>query len=105
MIMQGFVGIRIPLLVRPLVTMVPAFVVVAAGVNATQALVLSQVVLSFALPVPLIALVYFTRRRDIMGAFANGRGLDAVAICATCIIVLLNAVLLAQTLGLHLPGF
>ncbi len=105
MIMQGFVDIRIPLLVRRLVTMVPAFVVVAAGVNATQALVLSQVVLSFALPVPLIALVYFTRRRDIMGAFANGRGLDAVAISATCIIVLLNAVLLAQTLGLHLPGF
>ena len=73
MIMQGFVGFRIPIWVRRLVTMMPAFVVVALGVNATQALVISQVVLSFVLPVPMIALVLFTRRRDIMGEFANSR--------------------------------
>lgn len=63
MIMQGFVGFKIPIIVRRLVTMIPAFVVVALGVNATQALVVSQVVLSFALPAPMIALVLFTRRR------------------------------------------
>ena len=51
--------------------MVPAFVVVALGVNATNALVLSQVVLSFALPVPMIAVLMFTRRADIMGEFVN----------------------------------
>ena len=105
MIMQGFIGIKIPVLVRRLVTMVPAFVVVALGMNATQALILSQVVLSFALPVPLIALVHLTRRGDIMGTFVNGRWTDAMAIVATCIILLLNAVLLAKTFGLPLPGF
>ena len=72
MIMQGFVGFRIPIWLRRLVTMAPAFVVVGMGVNATQALVISQVVLSIALPVPMIALVIFTGRRDIMGRYANG---------------------------------
>ena len=73
MIMQGFVGFRIPIWVRRLVTMLPAFVVVALGVNATNALVISQVVLSIALPLPMIALLIFTQRADIMGPFVNGR--------------------------------
>src|SRR5579864_7047992 len=77
MIMQGFVGFRIPLWVRRLVTMLPSFVVVGFGVNATNALVFSQVVLSMALPLPMIALVAFTRRRDIMGAFTNNRLVSA----------------------------
>src|SRR5258705_2882622 len=68
MIMQGFVGFRIPVWLRRLVTMIPAFVVVALGVNPTRALVYSQVALSFALPAPVIALIVFTGRRDIMGA-------------------------------------
>ena len=63
MIMQGFVNFRIPIWVRRLVTMIPAFVVVGLGVNATQALVVSQVILSIALPVPMIALVLFTAPR------------------------------------------
>ncbi|WP_321844768.1 Nramp family divalent metal transporter [Paraburkholderia bannensis] len=105
MIMQGFVGVRMPVWLRRLVTMAPAFIVVAAGVNATQALVVSQVVLSFALPVPMVALVRFTRRRDIMGEFANGPLTDAAAIAATVLILVLNAVLLIETLGVALPGF
>ena len=72
-IMQGFVNFRIPIAVRRLVTMVPAFVVIGYGANATNALVISQVVLSFALPLPMIALVLFTRRRDLMGEFVNSR--------------------------------
>ena len=104
LVMQGFVGFRIPLLVRRLVTMVPAFVVVALGVNATNALVVSQVVLSIVLPVPMISLVMFTRRRDIMGAFANSRLTDALAILATVIILALNVVLLLQTFGVAIPG-
>lgn len=104
MIMQGFVGFRIPLWVRRLVTMVPAFIVVALGVNATDALVLSQVVLSIALPVPMIALVAFTRRADIMGRFANGRLVNAVAIAGATIVLLLNCVLLLQALGIEIPG-
>ena len=104
MIMQGFVGVRIPIWVRRLVTMLPAFVVVGLGVNATEALVASQVVLSFALPIPMIALVLFTRRRDIMGVFANSRLVDAAAILGTVIILALNVVLLAQTFGVPIPG-
>lgn len=104
MIMQGFIGFRIPIWVRRLVTMLPAFVVVALGVNATYALVLSQVVLSFALPIPLIALILFTRRRDIMGEFANNRLTDVAAILGTVIVLLLNVVLLLQTFGVAIPG-
>jgi manganese transport protein len=103
MIMQGFVGFKIPILVRRLVTMIPAFIVVALGVNATQALVLSQVVLSFALPAPMIALVLFTRRRAIMGRYANNRLTDAAAIVATIAILALNVILLAQTFGFDIP--
>ncbi|QGZ64918.1 Nramp family divalent metal transporter [Paraburkholderia acidisoli] len=99
LIMQGFVGFRIPVWVRRAVTMVPAFVVVAMGWNPTQALVMSQVVLSLALPVPMIALVYFTRRRDVMGEFANNRLTDAAAIAATAVIVVLNLVLVVQAVS------
>jgi manganese transport protein len=104
MIMQGFIGFRIPIWVRRLVTMVPAFVVVALGVNATEALVYSQVVLSFALPIPMIALVLFTRRRDIMGGFANNRLTGVAAIVGTIIILCLNIVLLLQTFSVPIPG-
>jgi manganese transport protein len=104
MIMQGFVGFHIPVWVRRLVTMLPAFVVVGLGANATEALVLSQVVLSFALPIPMIALVLFTRRRDIMGEFANSRLTDVAAIAGTAVILALNAVLLLQTFGVPIPG-
>jgi manganese transport protein len=104
MIMQGFVRIEIPVFLRRLVTMVPAFAVVAAGVNATDALVFSQVVLSLALPVPMIALVLLTRRADIMGAYANGRLTGGLAIAATILVLSLNAVLVAGALGLKFPG-
>jgi manganese transport protein len=104
MIMQGFVGFRIPILVRRLVTMVPAFIVVWLGVNATDALVLSQVVLSLALPAPVIALLMFTRRKDLMGAFANTRLTNVAAIAGTLLILALNAILLLQTFGVNIPG-
>ncbi|MGG6896833.1 MULTISPECIES: Nramp family divalent metal transporter [Rhizobium] len=104
MIMQGFVGFRIPVWMRRLVTMLPAFVVVPMGVNTTQALVYSQVVLSFALPIPMVALVLFTRNRAIMGNFANGRLTDIAAIVGTIVILCLNAILLLQTFGIPIPG-
>jgi manganese transport protein len=104
MIMQGFVGVRIPILVRRLVTMIPAFAVVALGVNATQALVVSQVILSLALPAPVIALLIFTRRRDIMGVFANSALTNAAAFGATALILTLNAILLALSFGVAIPG-
>jgi manganese transport protein len=104
MIMQGFVGFRIPAWLRRIVTMAPAFVVIALGANATNALVYSQVVLSFALPVPMIALVIFTRRRDIMGVFANSRLVNAFAILGTAVILVLNVILILQTFGVNIPG-
>jgi len=104
MIMQGFVGFRIPVWLRRLVTMIPAFIVVAMGVNATDALVYSQVVLSLALPAPMIALVIFTSRRDIMGEFVNSRLTVVTSIIGTVVIVALNIILLLQTFGVNIPG-
>lgn len=104
MIMQGFLRTRVPIWLRRLVTMVPAFAVVAAGVEPTRALVLSQVVLSLALPLPMIALVLFTRRRDLLGEQANGPGLSIIAIAGTGFVIVLNAVLLLQTFGVSIPG-
>ena len=104
MIMQGFVGFRIPIFVRRLVTMIPAFVVVWLGVNSTSALVMSQVVLSIALPAPVIALLMFTRRKDIMGAFVNSRLTNVAAVVGACLILTLNAILLLQTFGVDVPG-
>jgi len=104
MIMQGFVGFRIPIWVRRLVTMLPAFVVVALGANATNALVISQVILSLALPLPMISLLMFTRRADIMGQFANSRLTQIAALVGTAIVLMLNVFLIVQTIGIPIPG-
>src|SRR5450756_1910300 len=104
MIMQGFVGFRIPIWLRRLITMAPAFAVVAYGVNATQALVVSQVVLSIALPLPMIALLKFTGRADIMGKFVNGRMTRVATVVATVLVLGLNAFLIVQTFGVPIPG-
>jgi manganese transport protein len=104
MIMQGFVNFRIPILLRRLVTMAPAFIVVALGVHSTNALVVSQVILSLALPAPVIALLMFTRRRDIMGPFANSRLTNVAAVAGTVLILTLNAILLLQAFGVAIPG-
>jgi manganese transport protein len=103
--MQGFVGFRIPIWVRRLVTMLPAFVVVGLGANATNALVMSQVVLSIAFPLPMIALLMFTRRSDLMGRFANSRLTNFIGVFGTIIVLSLNVILIVQTLGLPIPGF
>jgi len=99
LIMQGFVGFRIPVWIRRLVTMLPAFGVVLIGVNTTDALVYSQVVLSFALPVPMITLVAFTSSRKVMGKFANSTATNIAAGSATAVILALNVVLILQFLG------
>jgi manganese transport protein len=103
LIMQGFLHFRVPIWLRRLVTMVPAFAVVAIGYNATDALVLSQVVLSIALPVPMIALIIFTSRRDVMGAYAAGPAVRLLSLGGAAAVLGLNLVLLAQTFGLPIP--
>jgi manganese transport protein len=84
---------------------VPAIAVVAAGITATKALVLSQVVLSIALPLPMISLLIFTRRSDIMGAFANGRPTQLAAAIGAAVVLLLNVFLILVVCGVQLPGF
>ncbi|MBO0751046.1 MAG: Nramp family divalent metal transporter [Bradyrhizobiaceae bacterium] len=103
-IMQGFVGFRIPVTVRRLVTMAPAFAVVALGVNVTMALVISQVVLSIALPLPMMALLMFTRRPDIMGAFANRPFTNVAALTGAAVVMGLNALLILHAVGIPFPG-
>jgi manganese transport protein len=104
MIMQGFVGFRIPIWLRRLVTMLPAFGVVALGVDTTEALVLSQVVLSTTLPLPMVALLLFTRRPGLMGRFANRWPTQAAAGIGAVIVLTLNALLLAETFGISPIG-
>jgi manganese transport protein len=102
MITQGFIRKQIPLWLRRAITMIPSFVVIAAGMNATQALIDSQVVLSLALPFPMIALVWFTGRRDVMGHYRNGATVRALAMLAVVVVLGLNGLLIAQTAGFSL---
>jgi manganese transport protein len=96
-IMQGFIHRQIPIWLRRLITMLPALVVIAFGIDATRALVLSQVVLSFGIPFALVPLLLFTRRRDLMGELVN-RPLTTIAAGAVVtLIISLNLFLLYQT--------
>ena len=102
-VMQGFVGFGIPIWLRRLVTMAPAFVVVALGVDATQALILSQVVLSLALPLPMVSLLLLTGRQDVMGAYTNSRLTARVAAFAAALVLALNLLLVCQVIGVAIP--
>jgi manganese transport protein len=95
-VMAGFVRIRIPLLVRRAITMLPALAVLAAGVSPTSALVLSQVVLSFGIPFAVIPLVMLTSRRDVMGEHVNRIGTTIVAWACALLITGLNVFLIVE---------
>jgi manganese transport protein len=97
-VMQGFIRRRIPLFVRRVVTMIPALAVIAVGVNASSALVVSQVVLSFGIPFALVPLVLFSRDRELMGALVNRRLTTVAAFVVAGLIISLNVVLLYLTL-------
>ena len=97
-VMQGFIARTIPLLLRRLVTMTPALVVLAMGLEPTRSLVISQVVLSFGIPFALVPLVLLTRRRDIMGDLVNRRSTTALASVVAALIIALNVFLLYRTL-------
>jgi manganese transport protein len=96
-VMQGFIRRQIPLFLRRFITMIPALVVIAFGVNATSALVVSQVVLSFGIPFALIPLVLFSRDRSLMGALVNRRVTTLAASVVAALIIALNVVLLYLT--------
>ena len=95
-VMAGFVRKRIPMVLRRGLTMVPALVILAVHVSATDALVLSQVVLSFGIPFALVPLVVLTGRRDVMGAHANGPFMSAAAYGVAALITVLNVFALVQ---------
>jgi manganese transport protein len=99
-IMRGFLRRAVPLWLRRLVTMLPALIVVGAGADPTQALVISQVILSFGIPAALIPLAWLTGRSEVMGAFRNrpaaSLGLWGLAVAITA----LNVFLLARVFGL-----
>jgi manganese transport protein len=99
-VMQGFIRRRIPVTVRRLVTMLPAFVVIALGVDPSRTLVLSQVVLSFGIPFALVPLVIFTAKREVMGPLVNRRITTVAASAIAAVIICLNAFLLLQTTGI-----
>jgi manganese transport protein len=95
-VMQGFIERRIPLFLRRAITMAPALVVLAVGVDASRALVLSQVVLSFGIPFALVPLLLFCRDRGLMGELVNKRVTTMAATVIVALIVALNLFLLAQ---------
>jgi len=97
-VMQGFIARTIPIVLRRLVTMAPALVVLGVGTDPTNALVLSQVVLSFGIPFALVPLVLLTRRRDVMGTLVNRRITTVAATIAAGLIIALNVFLLIRTL-------
>jgi manganese transport protein len=96
-IMQGFVGFSIPLWFRRVITMIPTVVIVYIGLNPTQSLFWSQVILSMVLPIPIIALVYFTRRRDIMGTLVNRVTTTWITSIVAAVILALNILLLYES--------
>ena len=96
-VMQGFINRRISLWLRRLITMTPALIILAIGVNASYALVISQVVLSFGIPFALIPLLIFCRNRGLMGGLVNHRRTTTVATVVVGLIVTLNVFLLYQT--------
>ena len=100
-VMQGFIRRRIPIFVRRAITLAPALLVLAIGFNPTDALVVSQVVLSFGIPFALVPLLLIARDREVMGALANPRWLSAVSrALLAAMIIALNVFLLVRALPL-----
>ena len=97
MVLQGFVRFPISIWLRRLLTLLPALVAIGIGLDPTGTLVLSQVALSFTLPVPVITLILFTSDRALMGSLVNRRLTTVLASACATVIVALNLVLLYQT--------
>jgi manganese transport protein len=97
-VMQGFIARTIPIVLRRLITMTPALIVLAVGLNPSRSLVISQVVLSFGIPFALVPLVLLTRRKDVMGSLVNRRLTTVVASVVAGLIVALNLFLIVDTI-------
>ena len=95
-IIEGFLNIKFPIFLRRLITIVPAVAIIATGLDPLRILVLSQVVLSFALPFALIPLLLLTNRADVMGTFASASRTRIAGWITVAVILTLNAILLGQ---------
>jgi manganese transport protein len=96
-IIEGFLNIQFPVFLRRLITIIPALLVIATGMDPLRILVLSQVVLSFALPFALVPLLLLTNRSDVMSGFVNKRPVRIAGWLCVTVILTLNAILLVQT--------
>ena len=95
-IIEGFLDIKFSIFLRRLITIIPAMVVIAVGLDPLKILILSQVVLSFALPFALVPLLVLTNRKSVMGSFTSARRTRVAGWVVVGIIVTLNVVLLGQ---------
>ena len=96
-IMKGFVNLNIPINIRRLITMTPALIIISLGINPMKALILSQVALSFALPLAIIPMLMVTSRSDLMGVFVNKRATKLIGIFVALMIIIMNGVLIYLT--------
>jgi len=96
-VMQGFIRRQIPLFLRRAITLAPALIILAIGVDPSRSLVISQVVLSFGIPFALVPLVIFTSRRNLMGSLVNTRATNVAAWAIAAVIICLNVFLLYET--------
>lgn len=97
-IMDGFVDVKLPIVFRRIITMLPGAVIILAGVNPMKALVMSQVCLSFVLPVTIISLLIITGRKDLMGVFVNKKSTKVIGWIIAALIISLNIALIYLTL-------
>jgi manganese transport protein len=97
-VMNGLLGVRLPVLVRRTVTLIPALIVLALGAEPSHALVISQVVLSIGIPFALIPLVVLTARRDVMGEYVNRPFTTGLACVVAAIVIVLNVSLIWLTI-------
>ncbi len=100
-IIEGFLEVKFSIFLRRLLTLIPAVVVIAVGLDPLKILVLSQVVLSFTLPFALVPLIMLTRRRKVMGDLVNSLRTNLMAYVVTVVIIALNVLLLLQVAGLN----
>ncbi|MDP4119517.1 MAG: Nramp family divalent metal transporter [Bacillota bacterium] len=96
-IMKGFVGISIPVQLRRLITMIPAMLIILSGINAMEALIWSQVALSFILPIPIIQMLCIAKKREIMGNFTNSKKTQGLGWIIAFVVIMMNIMLLCQT--------
>lgn len=98
-IMQGFVGLKISDNVTRVVTILPGIIIILLGINPIQALVFSQVTLSFVLPFAIIPMLLITRRKDLMGCLVNKRATNILGWLITGVIIAANLILILLTLS------